>query len=150
MNMAASDHTACILLVEDNPADAMLIQHMLRRAAQQSYRVILASRIQDVERIVHEEHVDVVLLDLSLPDAFGIETVKLLRTITYDLPIIVQTGVDDEQLALACIDAGAQDYLLKNELRPIVLRRTIRYAIERHKLQMQLHELSLRDDLTNL
>ena len=148
--IAAIDGTACVLLIEDNPGDAELIRDMLEFGASEPYSVIHVSRIRDVERILHEEHVDAVLLDLSLPDTFGIETVRLLRTIADDLPIVVQTGVSDEQLALACIDAGAQDYLLKNELRPAMLRRTIRYAIERHKLQMQLHALSLRDDLTNL
>jgi CheY-like chemotaxis protein len=75
--------------------------------------------------------VDVVVLDLRLPDCEGIDTVRAVREIEREVPIVVLTGSDDEKLAIACIDAGAQDYLPKTEVRPQALRRAIGYAITR-------------------
>jgi len=88
-----------------------------------------------------------VLLDLSLPDAHGLETLVQLREQEADVPIVVLTGMNDDALAVASVQAGAQDYLRKGQTDSQLITRAIRYSIERHRL---LRSLSLIDELTGL
>ena len=132
--------TTTLLLVEDNPSDAERVAQMLDDPARESFGIIRAERIADAIRTLRTAHVDVVLLDLQLPDSSGTNTVKAVRAIAGDAPIVVLTGMDDEHLALRCIDAGAQDYLPKRELQPQSLRRVIGYAITRQR-EAQIREL---------
>lgn len=133
-----------LLLVEDNPADAELIEDLLEQAQVQQFQIVRVSRIADAIEKLKQHTIDIVLLDLRLPDSSGTKSVEMLRAVTDNTPIVVLTGIDDEELALACISAGAQDYLLKGEIRSIMLRRTIGYAISR------LREAQLRDIRTTL
>jgi signal transduction histidine kinase len=134
--------TRAVLLVEDNAADAELVRRMLRLAGDHTgYEVHHASRLRDAAELLRNNRIDVVLLDLRLPDASGTDCVKSLLQVSHEVPIVVLTGMADEALALACIDAGAQDYLNKEELRPILLRRAIGYSITR------LREFKLREEL---
>jgi CheY-like chemotaxis protein len=133
--------TRVLLLVEDNPADAELVKEMLESASAQTfYHVRHVPRLSDAEEILRQDRIDVVLLDLRQPDASGVDGVRSLLDVSHELPIVVLTGMQDEELALACIDAGAQDYLNKEEMRPILLRRAIGYAITRLR-ETQLREL---------
>jgi signal transduction histidine kinase/TusA-related sulfurtransferase len=100
---------------------------------QNAYEVRHVARLSEAERILRAEPVEVVLLDLRLPDASGVECVHALLEISRSIPIVVLSGLSDEALALTCIDAGAQDYLNKEELRPIMLKRTIDRSITRVK-----------------
>jgi len=94
---------------------------------------------------------DVALLDLSLPDADGLEALYGVRAEWPSVPIVVLTGLNDERAALAAVQAGAQDYLLKDQITDgHTLLRAVRYAIERQRLQCELQSLSLVDDLTGL
>jgi two-component system, cell cycle sensor histidine kinase and response regulator CckA len=123
-----------LLLVDDNPADAELVREMLEwPGAPARYTVRHVSRLSEAEQILHADPVDVVLIELRLPDCFGVECVYTLQRISPATPIIALTGLSDETLALTCIDAGAQDYLNKEELRPAMLRRTIDRSISRLK-----------------
>jgi len=123
-----------LLLVDDNPADVELVREMLDSpGAPARYAVRHVSRLSDAEQILRATHVDVVLIELRLPDCFGVECVYTLQRISPATPIIVLSGLSDETLALTCIDAGAQDYLHKEELRPAMLRRTIDRSISRLK-----------------
>ncbi|MEN3289215.1 MAG: two-component system, NarL family, sensor histidine kinase UhpB, partial [Bradyrhizobium sp.] len=123
-----------LLLVEDNPGDAELVTEMLDwPGAPAPYAMRHVTRLSDAERILRTSSIDVVLLDLRLPDAAGVECVHALLAISRATPIIVLSGLSDETLALTCIDAGAQDYLNKEELRPTLLRRTIDRSITRMK-----------------
>lgn len=138
--MTAVSEQCILLLVEDNPADAELVSEMLEIDLNHSeFNVLHVQKLADAEDLLQRRRVDVVLLDLHLPDASGLDSVKAIQKISPELPIVVLTGMDDEDLALACIDAGAQDYLDKQELKPLVLKRTIGYAISR------LREAQLRD-----
>ncbi len=129
-----------LLLVEDNPADADLVMDMLNSSADgQRHEIHHVPTLAAAEALLAERHVDVVLLDLRLPDGSGVDSVKSILNVSRQIPIVVLTGMDDETLALACIDAGAQDYLSKEELRPITLRRAIGYSITR------IREAQLRD-----
>lgn len=138
--MTTDSERRILLLVEDNPADAELVSEMLDtdfRPAE--YEILHVQKLADAEELLHSKEVDVALLDLRLPDAAGLDGVGALLSISPELPIVVLTGMDDEDLALACIDAGAQDYLNKEEMKPLLLKRAIGYAITR------LREAQLRD-----
>lgn len=129
-----------LLLVEDNPGDAELVTELLSEDGHESYQIIHVSRLTDGIDVLRSGPVDVVVLDLNLPDCRGVASVKIVRELGRQVPIIVLTGSDDDELAHACIDAGAQDYLAKSEVRSHTLRRAIGYAITRLR-EAQLHEL---------
>ncbi len=94
--------------------------------------------------------IDLVLLDLNLPDSQGIVTFERAYAFAPDVPIVVLTELDDEEVGLSTVRGGAQDYLIKGEVGFDLLRRSIRYAVERHRLSSALRSLSLIDDLTGL
>lgn len=137
---SASAETA-ILLVEDNPADARLVQEMVADAARAGrgyYRIHHVRRLGEVARLLEAERVDAVLLDLSLPDAHGLETLTRLHAAAPRLPIVVMSGCDDEVLAVEGVRAGAQDYLVKGRVDSDLLLRALRYAIERQRADDRL------------
>ncbi len=123
--------TRVLLLVEDNPGDVQLVNELLEDAQRESYEIVHAPRMSDAVDTLRTRPVDVVVLDLRLPDCTGVDTVKAVRGVASEVPIVVLTGADDEQLAMDCIDAGAQDYLPKSEVRARNLRRALGYAITR-------------------
>ncbi len=138
--MAVPDSsTGVLLLVEDNPADADLVRELLEEAGQ-PFRVDLVGCLAEATRRLQTDRVDVVLLDLHLPDAVGLQCVRAVRAVAGEVPIVVLTGAEDENLGISCIDAGAQDYLCKREIRPTVLRRSIGYAVTRTR-EKQIREL---------
>jgi len=94
--------------------------------------------------------IDAVLLDLDLPDSQGMVTFDRMYAFAPDVPIVVLTGTNDENLAVSTVQGGAQDYLVHGEVQPAMLIRSVRYAIERHRLLAALRSLSLIDDLTGL
>lgn len=132
--------TRILLLVQNHSADADLIEELLDWTNVDHYQVIRATRISETEQKLREHPVDVVLLDLSLATDDGAETVRAVAAACGDVPIIVLTGIEDEELALACIAAGAQDYLFKREMHTSSLRRAIGYAILRRR-EAQVREL---------
>jgi len=138
--MNATTETRILLLVEDNPGDVLLVSEMLSEASDDTYRVVHVPRIADAVGALSAHTVDVVVLDLLLPDCTGVEGVRILRTCSKQIPIVVLTGSDDESLALACIDAGAQDYLAKRDVEAQDLRRAIGYAFTRLR-EAELREL---------
>jgi DNA-binding response OmpR family regulator len=97
-----------ILLVEDNPGDARLLRELLRDASL-PFELKLVDRLSEARAWIEAERVDVILLDLSLPDAHGLESVTRTLEFAPRLPIVVLTGLDDESAALAAVPAGAQD-----------------------------------------
>jgi diguanylate cyclase (GGDEF)-like protein len=94
--------------------------------------------------------IDLILLDLSLPDSQGIVTFERTHAFAPEVPVVVLTEVDDEEVGLNTVRGGAQDYLIKGKVGPDLLQRSIRYAVERHRLTWALRSLSLIDDLTGL
>ncbi|HET9211322.1 MAG TPA: EAL domain-containing protein [Thermoanaerobaculia bacterium] len=132
-----------LLIVEDNPADAHLIRRLLSRTALHPLRIAAADRVSAaVEFLRGPETVDLVLLDVSLPDTRpgSLDSLTRIRREVPDLPVILLTGVDDEELAVQAVRQGAQDYLIKQEIDEGLLGRAIRYAIERKRAEMALHE----------
>jgi sigma-B regulation protein RsbU (phosphoserine phosphatase) len=130
-----------ILLVEDNPGDARLLRETLRDAESLRFELVHAARMAEALERLGEEAPDVVLLDLSLPDAHGLETVATMLQAAPAVPIIVLTGLSDETVAVQAVQAGAQDYLVKGTVEGPTLGRAIRYAMERKRLEMERAEL---------
>lgn len=126
-----------VLLVEDNPGDARLIAELLREPGHPPVRLVAADCLSAGLERLREGGIEVVLLDLSLPDAHGLETVRRALEAAPDLPIVVLTGLDDEALALRALQSGAQDYLVKGQVESGLLSRALRYAIERKRLERE-------------
>jgi CheY-like chemotaxis protein len=123
--------TRVLLLVEDNPGDADFVSELLAEADRDNYSIIHVRRLSEAVGTLATVPVDVIVLDLGLPDCSGVESVRAIREAGAHAPIVVLTGSDDEKLALSCIDAGAQDYLAKREVGAHNLRRAIGYSITR-------------------
>ncbi|MEO0794040.1 MAG: response regulator [Verrucomicrobiota bacterium] len=136
--------TIHLLLVDDNPGDVFLVQELLRDAAEsQNFQYSTASTLAEAMEIIAGGEIEVILLDLTLPDAAGVSTIEKMTEFCGETPVIILSGMQDEQLALHAVREGAQDYLCKNELQPAPLVRTIRHAMERHRLQHELEEVRL-------
>jgi diguanylate cyclase (GGDEF)-like protein/PAS domain S-box-containing protein len=132
-----------LLIVEDNPGDAGLIRRLLDKTALKPLRLAAVDRVSAaIEFLRNREKVDVVLLDVSLPDtrAGSLDSLMRIKREAPDLPVILLTGIDDEELAVRAVREGAQDYLIKQEIDEGLLGRAIRYAIERKRAEMALHE----------
>jgi diguanylate cyclase (GGDEF)-like protein/PAS domain S-box-containing protein len=127
-----------VLLVEDNPHDALLMQRLFRSAAPGSCAMTHHKSIEHATKHLETEPVDVVLLDLGLPDASGLDGInQILKTAPY-IPVVVLTGRNDEQLAAQALRAGAQDFLVKGESESATVLRALHYAIERKALEERL------------
>ena len=129
-----------VLLVEDNPGDARLIREMLAGAEAQNFSVEWVSRLADGLEKLRQGQIDVVLLDLGLPDSQGLDTLIKAYEQAPQVPFVVLTGLADETLALTALRQGAQDYLFKDETHPNLLLRAIRYATERKQAELALEE----------
>jgi len=140
-----------VLLVEDNPADARLIEEMLKDVGAMNLELEHARSLSQGIRKLSEKQFDAILLDLGLPDSRGgIGTLEQILVQTPDMPVIVLTGLDDETAGIRAVQQGAQDYLAKGSITGDSLVRSIRYSVERKKLMVALHNLSLHDELTGL
>ena len=136
-----------ILLIEDDLGDVELIQILLRESENWTATLKNVPTLREgIALLQEEEEIDVVLLDLSLPDEYGLETFCQLHSQFPLLPIVVLTGNSDDQVAMQALEAGAQDYLVKGEFSGRLLVRSMQYAVERQrqlqKLQQQSRELS--------
>jgi PAS domain S-box-containing protein len=130
-----------ILLVEDNSADARLVEILLSEAGSSAdFEVAHSERFAEALQRLEEATFEVILLDLSLPDSSGIETVSRMRAAAPRTPMVVLSGQDDEEVALRAVQQGAQDYLIKGQGDGNLIARTIRYAIERRRAEEALRE----------
>lgn len=129
--------TTAILLVEDDDADAGLVIRTLRPYARR-FTLTRATTLQEARAFLLRNACDVVLLDLSLPDSFGFDTVRRMRGDVPSLPLVVLTGLDDEDFALQALAAGTQDYLVKGQAEGPLVWRAIQHAIARKRLEEQL------------
>jgi len=129
-----------VLVVEDDQGDAGLVRFALRAesGAEYSFKVEQVVRLQDALQSLKEKPFDLVLLDLSLPDAQGLDTLARVRAAAPDLPIVIMTGLNDESMAVEAVRRGAQDYLVKGQADSRAVIRAILYAIERKRIEVQL------------
>jgi DNA-binding response OmpR family regulator len=119
------------LLIEDNPGDARLIQEMLKDEGGAEVQLEWTDNLDDGVRRVLKGGVDVVLLDLGLPDSQGLDTVATVHLFDSVVPIVVLTGLADQDVSVKAVRAGAQDYLVKGKFDGATLVRTVRFAVER-------------------
>lgn len=126
-----------VLLIEDNKWDAELTQQLLSEAGHSGFNMEWSQRLTDGLVRLAQGDVDLVLLDLSLPDSRGLATVAKLRTEAPHMPLIVLTGLEDESTGTEAIKLGAEDYLVKGRYDGQLLLRSMRYAIERHRFQQE-------------
>ncbi len=136
-----------ILVIEDNPGDARLLEEYLKDT---DSRIIKAETLAQGKKIVLNEDIGLIILDLELPDSQGNKTVNNIKLLSSDVPIIVLTGLRDERMALTSIRFGAQDYLVKSEINAENINKSIKYAVERFRLFNSVSRLSRTDELTGL
>jgi two-component system, cell cycle response regulator len=139
-----------VLLVEDNDVDAQLTQDLLAEWSSEEFQVSRVKTLGEGLTYLSRERFDAVLLDLSLPDAFGLPTVRQIHATSPTIPVVVLSGVSDQSLALQAVQQGAQDYLVKGQGHPELLARAVRYAIERKRTEERLTYLAQYDQLTGL
>ncbi|MBZ0270984.1 EAL domain-containing protein [bacterium] len=139
-----------ILLIEDNPGDARLINEYLRDVRGARFEVEHVDQLTNALERLAKAKFHVVMSDLTLPDSSGIATFLNVQAQAPDTPIILLTGLDDEELALNAVQEGAQDYLVKGQIDANIVGRSIRYAIERKRIEEQLLHHALHDVLTGL
>jgi diguanylate cyclase (GGDEF)-like protein len=139
-----------VLIVEDNPGDAILVREMLRDADPGGFELAHASRLSEgIDRLL-AGGLECILLDLSLPDAEGLDALTQIQAVSLDIPVIVFSGRNDERVAVRAVQEGAQDYLIKGQVDGRLLARSINYAIERKRVEVELAHQALHDALTGL
>lgn len=127
-----------VLLVEDNPGDAFLIQEQFKTAQTYEYHLTHVEYLANAIAFLAQDAYDVILLDLSLPDSRGLETLKTIKEYSLSIPIVILSGINDEELAIQALRQGAQDYLVKGQVKGEILVHALRYAIERKHIEEQL------------
>ena len=144
--------TIRLLLVEDNDDDALLLCEYLGMSDSTKYDVTRTKLLHEATNCLTHHSYDVILLDLSLPDSFGFDTYLTISKQVQEVPIILLTGCNDQDLAVKAIQSGAQDYLIKGEIDHNLLMRSIRYALERGRLVREQKRLNheLREALENV
>ena len=149
--MIAGENIAqSVLLIEDNPGDARLIEEMLREDPATPFRLSRADRLARGLELLSGQDTELILLDLSLPDSQGLETFSKVYAHAPKVPIIVLSGNDDQTLALFAVKSGAQDYLVKGKIDRELLLRAMQYSIERKRYQEELERQANYDTLTGL
>ncbi len=144
-----SDKPIKTLLVEDNVGDSCLIRGMLAEARGATFDLKFADRLQAGLEHLAGGGIDVVLLDLGLPDSQGLETLSQAHAQAPEVPIVVLTGIDDEMLGIQAVKRGAQDYLMKGQVDGNLLVRTMRYAVERKQAEERERQLQLQLNLSS-
>ena len=141
-----------ILLVEDNPGDARLMTEMLREGGSAEFTLTHVATVRAAVEALSAPGApfQAILLDLSLPDEHGLDTIRRVVAVAGRSVVVVMTGGGDEELGLSAMQEGAQDYFVKGSVDGPGLRRALRYAIQRGGKQQQLQHESIRDDLTGL
>jgi signal transduction histidine kinase len=134
-----------VLLIDDDALDRRLVKLALSDAGGQvRFKIETAEQLTQAGELMASQSFDVVLLDLGLPDSTGIQTVKKFRSLNAEVPVVVLTGMEDDQTAIAAIKAGADDYVAKGKLLKDLIVRSIRYTIERKKTELKLRQAKLR------
>ena len=137
-----------VLLVEDSPGDARLIREMFNEQGQRNVRLTHVECMKDAEKHLAEHAVDMILLDLGLPDTQGVEAVRRTHAASPHVPLVVLSGMDDESMALQAMKKGAQDYLIKGQIEPRELMRALHYAVERKVIEETLFDEKERAQVT--
>ena len=136
-----------ILLVEDSPTDAALLQEHIQVSGVDNLRVNIVDSLNKAIKYINNNNVDATLLDLSLPDSSGLETLTKFRKASPDMVVVVLTGTEDERTGIDTVRLGAQDYLIKGQTEGRVIARSVRYAIERKQAEDAVKKATRRFEL---
>ncbi|MGE5545798.1 MAG: HD-GYP domain-containing protein [Solirubrobacterales bacterium] len=136
------DRPIRLLLVEDNPGDFRLVQVLLAEVG--GFQLDHAETLKDAFALMAEARPDAVLLDLSLPDSSGVQTIDSMRKVAPEVPLVIFTGFDDEAMGIKAVQHGCQDYLVKGQGDGHAIRRTIAYAIERKAAEIERQKAAER------
>lgn len=136
-----------VLLVEDNPGDARLAAEALAATSIGTFTLTHVERLADALDLLQQRSFDAVLLDLSLPDSGGLDTLKRVLDQAPHMPVVVLTMLSDERLGIQAVNAGAQDYLQKGRCVQELLARSVRYAVERQRLLRELQHARQQEQL---
>ena len=128
-----SENIIKLFLIEDNPGDARLMKELLLEISTVKFEVTHAGNLTDALNQVSKNNFDIIISDLTLPDSSGIDTFLKLHSIAHNIPIIMLTGFDDDELVTRIMQEGAQDYLVKGQVTSSSLLRSIKFSIERQK-----------------
>ncbi|MFQ5685641.1 MAG: diguanylate cyclase domain-containing protein, partial [Candidatus Scalindua sp.] len=139
-----------VLYVEDDMDHAILIRELIEEVENVHYELTHVQQLNEALLELDNDNYDIILLDLSLPDVQGVDTVARVCEKAPDIPVVVMSATDDETMAIKALQKGAEEYLVKGKVKSQALSRILRYAIMRHKGRAELHSLSLVDDLTSL
>jgi diguanylate cyclase (GGDEF)-like protein/PAS domain S-box-containing protein len=137
-----------LLLVEDNPADVRLLREMIHEQALHQTELTQVETMGQAEKHLAANAVDIILLDLGLADAQGLQSIRRARAVAPGVPLVVLTGLDDESMAARALQEGVQDYLIKGQIDARGLLRALRYAVERKTMQEELFEEKERAQVT--
>jgi len=129
-----------VLLIEDNPDDAELIRRKLETSVNAKFSITSVTRLHDGLEHLTRNKTDLILSDLGLPDSHGLDTVTKILLEVPHIPLVVLSGFDDEAIAIKAVQSGAQDYMVKGQLEGAQIERSLSYAIERARLQMELEQ----------
>lgn len=138
--MAGDNHALRILVVEDNPGDLFLLQELLRSTDLDITETLHASQLATAKELLRTTLVDLVFLDLSLPDSYGLDSYLGVQSFAKQVPVILLTGMTDTGIAPQALMLGAQDYLIKGDFDEKLLSRAIRYSLERMRNLRHLRE----------
>ncbi len=144
ISIPESNAPLSILIVEDNPGDLFLLEETLRLSRLPYEHIFKATSAAAAIKILNEQNLSVVLLDLSLPDSSGYNSYEQVSEYASSIPIIVLTGLADMDLALETMASGAQDYLIKGEFDERLLAKSIQYSIERNRIRLSLVDSNAR------
>lgn len=144
-----------VLLVEDSSFDVLIIKDMLTKEIDSNFKktnfeILRADSFRDAKSKLVNNFFNIVLLDLTLKDSMGLETLRRVYAEAPEIPIIVLTNINDHFVAINAVKEGAQDYLVKGQFDANLLMRAIHYSIERHKMLLALRSMALIDQLTSL
>ena len=140
-----------VLLVEDNSGDALLLREMFRKEKPGSFQLTHVLSLGEALVLLAKGGMDIVLLDLGLPDGHGLDTVRRAHAVAPEIPLIVLTGLEDEALVAEAMKEGAQDYLIKGQIENRALPRALRHSIERQRMQsetdlIRTHQMQFKDE----
>ena len=140
MAQKINNHPVSILLVEDNPDDVVLFERLLGKSNKHQFELTHCNMLSSALTLLNKESFEIILLDLSLPDVKGLDTVIRTHAAVPNIPIVVMSALGDEEVAVRTVHEGAQDYLVKGQIDSALLVRTIRYAIERKQSEDALRK----------
>ena len=136
-----------ILMIEDNPGDSLLIQVVLKDTMAIPYKLVTVTTCAGAAEALKDGKFDVILSDLNLPDSNGMDTFHTIQSLAVEVPIVVLTTIGQEWMGLELVQAGAQDFITKGSFDGSLLVRSLRYAIERNRLDNALDEAHWRRSL---